>query len=234
MKWLENIARKYITKKDGGVSSKIKNQRKNIRNYWKLEIEADKILTDFLEEYEKEINLQSRFKIGDRAIMNKYSIKYQSENGWDSGASLICREIKDRPVFVKITNTYVTDTWAADSIERFIDRLDLDILEEYVNNGALIEKYKKYYSNSFPNELHKSLGLYVNVKFEIEGEASINPQWGLNEYSFHKVGSKEAKITEMMWNREIELEIDEDRIRKERKTWEKDRNSVSTIKIRPI
>ncbi len=231
MRFLEKIARNYIKKTETKSADTIKENRVKEEHYRRVEQTAEKLLKDYVDDYAKSFDLNPRFKVGDRLIVNKYSIKCDSRNRWDSGATILCNEITDRVIFVTVDKVYVTYSYAHDIIENYISRIEYDTLETRIKEGSLIEFYNRYLTKQFLSDSEfDNFGLYTNILFTTEDESDFNPTWGLNEFAFHKDDSKEAAITENLWNWEMDLVSREKNIREERKTWEKERNSVSLIK----
>lgn len=244
MGFIHKIAEKIVAKRNARIALEKSNseyfQKMQARRVVNLITKSTNILHDKLDKFEKTSNIKPIFEAGDTAIINKYSIDYNSSNGWDGGANLIASSIKDRPVFVKITSVYITHELASELIDKFIDSLTFGELEFQLKRESLWYEYNKWFrirndknvnSNVFKRE---NLGLYVTVNFDIIGKTDLKPTWGLNEYSLLKVGTESADITEELWRREIKHTSQTKLLYKRRKEWEADRNKVSTIKIKHI
>jgi hypothetical protein len=162
-----------------------------------------------MEEYEKE---PVHLKVGDRAIMNYYSIKYSGRNGWDGGVSSLLNNIpqdeRTSPVTVIITQIYVDTSWSNELIDKFFENHGDYWLYDHVK----IERAWEFYLNWLKIRRSKDasntselLGLYKTAHFNYEG--SFKPKWGLNVNSFHPEGTPEYTKTYDLWIREIEINL---------------------------
>lgn len=229
MKYLEKLARKYISNideiaKELTVVRELENAR--IKQLVK---NATTLLSTYMDVMEKKMKLDQRFEVGDEAILNKYSIGVNAYNHWDSGAKTILENIgSDKIIFVKIDSIYISHEYSETCIDSFIDSLDIKSLETYTLNHNLIEHYKVYMKDRLYSE---TLGMYINLKFTIQGNHEFKPQWGLNQSSFLKLGTKDARRTKKLWKREIRMNSIRRELKKEQDKWNDDRNKHSLIKI---
>jgi hypothetical protein len=171
-----------------------------IRNY----------IQELIEVHEKE---PVHIKVGDRAIMNYYSIKYPARNGWDGGVSSLLNNIpqeeRTAPVTVIITRIYVDTSYADELIDRFFQ----NHANEWLYHNVKIERALDFYLswlkrtrlNHCGSDSIKLAGLYKTATFNYEG--SFQPKWGLNVFSFHPEGTPEYTKTYELWAKEIEINL---------------------------
>jgi hypothetical protein len=179
------------------------NHRKAIRE------EIEKNIQLLIEDYEK---TPTHINVGDRAIMNYFSIKYPGRNGWDGGVSSLLNNIpqeeRTAPVTVIITQIYVDTSWSNELIDKFFENHGDYWLYDHVK----IERAWEFYLNWLKIRRSKDasntselLGLYKTAHFNYEG--SFKPKWGLNVNSFHPEGTPEYTKTYDLWIREIEINL---------------------------
>ena len=165
-------------------------------------------------------------KVGDRAIMNYFSIKYPGRNGWDGGVhsllTHIPQEERTAPVVVNITKMYVDTSWAQELLDKFFENHHDAWLRDMVPVDKAwniylnwLDRRRKnigdYTGNKSENISKRELvGLYKTAHFEYEG--SFKPRWGLNIFSFHPEGTPEFDKTFELWSREIEINLKRDEL----------------------
>ncbi len=162
-----------------------------------------------MDEYEKE---QEHIKVGDRAIMNYFSIKYPGHDGWDGGVGSLLNNIpqeeRTAPVTVIITRMYVDTSWSNELINKFFENHSAQWLYENVKIERAWDFYlswlklRRLIEGMNTREL---LGLYKTAHFNYDG--SFKPKWGLNIYSFHPEGTPEYEKTYQLWAKEIEINL---------------------------
>lgn len=163
------------------------------------------------------------FGVGDVLILNRYSIDYDSSNGWDSGGlgllSCIDRKEKKSPVIVKVTSVDVSYSFVSEMIERFINNTESDdYLKHWVDNNLLIKRFKNWYINYSRLTIPNHFGLYWDIKFETN--ITFKPKWGLNSNSFHLLYSDAGKLTESLWIEESSIEEEIRELENKRKALE--------------
>jgi len=186
----------------------------------KIEYEIRRHISALMEEYEK---MECHIEVGDRAIMNYFSIKRPGRNSWDGGvASLLDRipkEERTQPVIVNITKLYVDTSFSNELLDRFF----LEHSSEWLFESCKVENAWKSYQAWRRHHLSRArekalndvqmVGLYKTAHFDYEG--SFKPKWGLNVNCFHKDGTPEFENTFNLWSREIEINRKKEEVRKE-------------------
>lgn len=174
-----------------------------------IDMEIRNQIQFIMEDYEK---VPEHIKIGDRAIMNYYSIKYPGRNGWDGGVTSLLthtpQEERTTPVTVIITKIYVDTSWSNELIDRFFENHGDQWLYENVKLERAWDFYLSWLKrkrNAEGLNTYELLGLYKTAEFNYDG--SFKPKWGLNIYSFHPEGTPEYQKTYELWAREIEINI---------------------------
>lgn len=156
-------------------------------------------------------------KVGDRVVVNKYELlSKHSGNGWDTGARALCgmyykfNEDHYGPIYAKITNIHVSDSYFWEQVDKFLENLGYNWMGYH--NPPRDEELLKYVGSRFKNWFDKrrmlsmsdNLGFYLDASFQLEN-VDFKPQWGLNVYSFLQVDSEEAKKTIDAWEMGKEL-----------------------------
>lgn len=210
---LDKWALKRVEKIKQREAEELKIRLANQANYKAhrdcIDIEIRTQIQVVMDEYEKE---KEHIKVGDRAIMNYFSIKYPGRNSWDGGISSLLNNIpqeeRTAPVTVIITKIYVDISWSNELIDKFFENHSVQGLYENVKIG----RAWYFYLNWLKNIRNKNglstpelLGLYKTAHFNYEG--SFKPKWGLNIYSFHPEGTPEYEKTYQLWVREIEINM---------------------------
>lgn len=192
-------------------------QQERLKKQNEYKIHADAIymviethMEELVQVYEKQ---PTHIKVGDRAIMNYFSIKYPSRNGWDGGVSSLLNHIpqeeRTKPVTVIISHIYVDKSYARDIIDRFFENHS----NEWLYNNVTIDRALNFYlgwlrkirSTLPPYDEIRLFGLYKTAKFNYDG--SFKPKWGLNVFSFHAEGTPEYTKTYELWMKEIEINL---------------------------
>lgn len=148
-------------------------------------------------------------EVGDRVIINYFSIGREGRNGWDGGPGSLLNNIPEEertaPVTVTITKIYVDKSLAHERVDKFFDNHNVDWL--LWNQKATLENiWGMFLSWQKRMPLYKfadNFGLYKTAHFDYEG--SFKPKWGLNVDSFLKEGTPEFYKTFDLWSREIEI-----------------------------
>lgn len=211
---LDKWALKRVEKIKRKEAEELKERLKNEANYKAHRDAIDMIIRNYIQElmeaHEKE---PVHIKVGDRAILNYYSIKYPGRNGWDGGVSSLLNHIpqeeRTAPVTVIITQIYVDTSYANELIDRFFQ----NHANEWLYNNVKLERALDFYLswlkqtrlNHYGSDSIKLAGLYKTATFNYEG--SFHPKWGLNVFSFHPEGTPEYTKTYELWAKEIEINI---------------------------
>jgi hypothetical protein len=209
-KWALKRAEKIKQKEALEQKEREEQSRKYSDHKAKIENEIRKNIHALMEEYEKG---EEHIKVGDRAILNYFSIKYPGRNSWDGGVGSLLNNIpaeeRIAPVVVKITKMYVDSSFSNELIDRFFDNFSLDWLYYTYKVEDAWQCYLNWRKHALKKNgediesLSKVIGLYKTAHFEYEG--SFKPKWGLNINSFHREGTPEFEKTFELWSREIEI-----------------------------
>jgi hypothetical protein len=209
----DNWAIKRVEKIKQREAEELKIRLDNEANYKAhctcIDMEIRAQIQIVMEEYEKEPN---HIKVGDRAIINYFSIKYPGRNGWDGGVSSLLNHIPDEertaPVTVIITQIYVDTSYSNELIDKFFGNHSA----QWLYGNVKLERAWDFYLTWLKVRRSKDglntrelLGLYKTAHFNYEG--SFKPKWGLNVYSFHPEGTPEYTKTYELWVREIEINL---------------------------
>lgn len=211
---LDKWALKRVEKIKQKEAKELQARLKNETDYKAHRDAIDAIIRNYIQElmevHEKE---PVHIKVGDRAIMNYYSIKFPGRNGWDGGVSSLLNHIpqeeRTAPVTVIITRIYVDTSYANELIDRFFQ----NHANEWLYNNVKIERALDFYLrwlkqtrlNHYGSDSIKLAGLYKTATFNYEG--SFQPNWGLNVFSFHPEGTPEYTKTYELWTKEIEINL---------------------------
>jgi hypothetical protein len=213
MELLDKWVLKRVEKIKQREAEELKIRLSNEANYKAhctcIKMEIDTQIQFVMDEYEKQ---PTHLKVGDRAIMNYYSIKYSGRNGWDGGVSSLLNNIpqeeRTSPVTVIITQIYVDTSWSNELIDKFFENHEDIWLYDYVKIERAWDFYLSWLKNIRSNyavNTRELLGLYKTAHFNYEG--SFKPKWGLNVNSFHPEGTPEYTKTYDLWSREIEINL---------------------------
>ena len=211
MKFLDKWALKRVEKinqreaEQLRVRQELKEKYESHRKFFESKIRNR--IQSIMEVYEK---VPEHIKVGDRAIMNYYSIKYPGRNGWDGGVTSLLNHIpqeeRTAPVTVIITKIYVDISRSNELIDKFFENHANQVLYENVKLERAWNFYLSWLKrkrNAEGLNTYKLLGLYKTAEFNYDG--SFKPKWGLNIYSFHPEGTPEYQKTYDLWVREIEI-----------------------------
>jgi len=175
------------------------NHRKAIRK------KIEKNIQLLIEDYEK---TPTHVNVGDRVILNYFSIKYDGRNGWDGGVSSLLNHIPKeemtQPVTVIITKIYVDTSYSNELIDRYFENHSDEWLFNTVKINHAWSSYRGWLKHRNP-DLPIKVGLYKTAEFKYEG--SFQPRWGLNVKSFHREGTSEFDKTYELWAKEIEINL---------------------------
>jgi hypothetical protein len=210
---LDKWALKRVEKIKQRESEELKIKLANQANYKAhrdcISIEIRTQIKFIIEEYEKE---PTHLKVGDRAILNYYSIKYSGRNGWDGGVSSLLNHVPQEertlPVTVIITQIYVDTSYSNELIDRFFQNHANQWLYENVKPEKAWSFYLTWLKQiRFKDGINtrELLGLYKTAHFNYEG--SFKPKWGLNVQSFHPEGTPEYTKTYELWSKEIGINL---------------------------
>lgn len=149
-------------------------------------------------------------QIGDRAVLNHYSLRRTGNNGWDGGPGSLLSNIPKseltKPVIVKITSVRVDCSLADERLDKFIDQVSEDFLRKHMMNDSLEKQYEFWITNGGRYKgaiIGDEFGFYWTAHFEYEG--SFKPRWGLNSNSFISDKFPEFEKTVEIWQEEIDL-----------------------------
>lgn len=190
------------------------NQRKLQEELW----ESDRLLVRSLKDTiyveldkiaEAKLSEPCHIAVGDRVIINYFSIGREGRNGWDGGPTTLLTNIpeneRNTPVTAIITDLYVDKSYAHELIDKFFENHRAEWLRKNVN--VKVETawyvYAKWLAARSSQLLGDRFGLYKTAHFDYEG--SFKPKWGLNVDSFLKEGTPEFDKTYDLWSREIEI-----------------------------
>lgn len=193
------------------------NTRREISNT------AKRKLYEFIKKKAQEFDetVPCDLKVGDTAIINYYSLRKTGNNGWDGGPGSLLnnipREEKTKPVLVKITKIYVDQSLADDLIDKFIENQEIENLIVGLQRGSLEKDYTNWISKRRGDRHQQAIGdlfgLYRTAHFDYEG--SFKPKWGLNTDSFISDRFPEFHETFEVWQREINLRIEQVELEKQ-------------------
>ena len=189
--------------------------RRELRNAVKTKLYA--LLQRKSKEYEE--NVPCELEVGDRAIINYYSLRRTGNNGWDGGPGSLLNNIpveeKTKPVIVKITKIYVDPSLADDILDRFMDQMDEDSLRINLEKDSIEKFYIAWLNRTRGTKsiIGNLFGHYRTAHFDYDG--SFKPKWGLNVDSFISDRFQEFQETFDVWQQELELTLENRRIQEQ-------------------
>lgn len=211
-KWILAKAAKIKAEKDAAEKAKSDQAhreyaaKRELRNSAKTQLYA--LIKTKIKEYDESVPCE--LQVGDRAILNYYSLRRSGNNGWDGGPGSLLSNIpveeRKAPIVVKITKIYVDQSLADELVDKFIDNATDDELRKYLTNETLDRVYaaKMLRTRGTSRQaIGDTFGLYRTAHFEYEG--SFKPRWGLNTDSFISDRYEEFQETFDIWSQEIEL-----------------------------
>jgi len=230
MKLLEKIARKYIERKDKEVKETSAEMVKRREILQKERTHIEKLIRDEINlqllEVEKKMKPRTDIKEGDMVVLNKYAIKYDSANSWDSGAPYL--SVSKKPVMALIEKIFISDSRSQDYIDRFLDRTTNDELRLFLTLNTIFHKFNEFieYTQETPNDS----GLYYSAKYKIDGSKDTHSST-LNLKSFLALHTTEADKTIELWNQKSYLEESYEKLSKLNAEWMRNLNKYSLNKM---
>ena len=148
-----------------------------------------------------------RLIIGDKVIVNRYSLTYEGYNGWDSGPSVLLDhrdKLRTTPLIFKVTGVKVAESYSEELLSRYLDEFDAETIRSATTAGYLRQVAQAVKRDRHGYEFLNEYGLYWDVHFDTESK-DFEPKWGLNENSFLNIESPEGQETLALWEESISI-----------------------------